>query len=154
LQPIARIGAKGGRFNHAVFPDFASHALWFAVYAYVGIVTGETEMEYGKHLWKSLLIGSMLAGSVSAVQGEEEPVATGTRGDRIDLYEEQGSVCPEGLKRAVYTFMLPHPLAGETVEGCWRADTTRVFMAFVDGDRGAVDLDAFTWRRRPAETQL
>jgi len=110
-------------------------------------------MEYGKHLWKSLLIGLILAGSVSAAQGEE-PIATGTRGDRIDLYEEQGSICPEGLKRAVYTYLLPHPLAGETIEGCWRADSVRVFMAFADGDRGAVDADVFTWRRGRSGTQL
>ena len=77
----------------------------------------------------------------------EEPVATGTNGDRIDLYDEQGSICPEGLKRAVYVYLAPHPRAGETVEGCWRADSMRVFMAFADGDRGALDLDVFTWRR-------
>ena len=110
-------------------------------------------MEFSKHLWKSLLIGSMLAGSVSAVQGAE-PIATGTRGDRIDLYDEQGSICPEGLKRAVYTFLLPHPLAGETVEGCWRADDARVFMAFADGDRGAVDVDAFIWHQGRIGTRL
>ena len=103
-------------------------------------------MEYGKHLCKGLLLGLILAGSLSAARAEE-PVATGTRGDRIDLYDEQGSICPEGLKRAVYSYLVPHPRAGETVEGCWRADSARVFMAFADGDRGALDLDVFTWRR-------
>ena len=103
-------------------------------------------MENGKNLWKVLLLGAILAGNLSGARGEE-PVATGTRGDRIDLYDEQGSICPEGMKRAVYTYLLPNGLAGETVEGCWRADSMRVFMAFADGDRGAVDLDVFTWRR-------
>jgi hypothetical protein len=107
---------------------------------------GTLQMEYGKHLWKVLLLGSILALNLSAARAEE-PVATGTRGDRIDLYDEQGSICPEGLKRAVYSYLAPHPLAGETVEGCWRADSKQVFMAFADGDRGAVDLDVFTWRR-------
>jgi hypothetical protein len=102
-------------------------------------------MEHNKRLWKALLLGVTLAGSVSAVRAEE-PVATGTRGDRIDLYDDQGSVCPEGLKRAVYTYLLPNGLAGQTVEGCWRADSTLVFMAFADGERGAVELDVFTWR--------
>jgi hypothetical protein len=103
-------------------------------------------MEYGKHLWKALLLGSILLVSLSVARAEEEPVATGTRGDRIDLYDQQGSICPEGLKRAVYSYLAPSPLAGETVEGCWRADSRRVFMAFADGDRGALDLDVFTWR--------
>ena len=103
-------------------------------------------MEHGKHLWKGLLLGSILAVSLSAARAEE-PIATGTRGDRIDLYDEQGSICPEGLKRAVYVYLAPSPLAGETVEGCWRADSMRVFMAFADGDRGALDVDVFTWRR-------
>ena len=103
-------------------------------------------MEYGKHLWKALVLGSILVGSLSAARADE-PVATGPRGDRIDLYDEQGSICPEGLKRAVYTYLAPSPAAGETVEGCWRADSMRVFMAFADGDRGALDRDVFTWRR-------
>ena len=103
-------------------------------------------MEYGKHLWKFLLLGSFVAGNLSVARAEE-PVATGTRGDRIDLYDEQGSICPDGLKRAVYTYLAPSPLAGETVEGCWRADSRRVFMAFADGDRGALELDVFTWHR-------
>ncbi len=103
-------------------------------------------MQYDKHLWIALLLGASLAGSLSAARAEE-PVATGTRGDRIDLYDDQGSVCPEGLKRAVYTYLLPNGLAGQTVEGCWRADSTLVFMAFADGERGAVELDVFTWRR-------
>jgi hypothetical protein len=110
-------------------------------------------MEYGKQMWKGLLLGSILAGNLSAAQGEE-PVATGTRGDRIDLYDQQGSICPEGLKRAVYTYLAPSPVAGETVEGCWRADSMRVFMAFADGDRGALDLDVFTWRRGHTGKQL
>ena len=110
-------------------------------------------MEHGKHLWKVLLLGSILAVNASGARGEE-PVATGTRGDRIDLYDEQGSVCPEGLKRAVYTYLLPNGLAGETVEGCWRADSKLVFMAFADGDRGAVELDVFTWRRSPTGQPL
>ena len=110
-------------------------------------------MENGKHLWKVLLVGAILAGSLSAARGEE-PVATGTRGDRIDLYDDQGSICPEGLKRAVYTYLLPNGLAGQTVEGCWRADSTLVFMSFADGDRGAVELDVFTWRRSPTGQQL
>ena len=110
-------------------------------------------MEHGKHLWKALLLGSILAANASGARGEE-PVATGTRGDRIDLYDEQGSVCPEGLKRAVYTYLAPSPVAGETVEGCWRADSRRVFMAFADGDRGALDLDIFTWRRSPTGNRL
>ena len=103
-------------------------------------------MQYDKHLWKALLLGAILAGSFSAARGEE-PVATGTHGDRIDLYDEQGSMCPEGLKRAVYTYLLPNGLPGQTVEGCWRADSTLVFMAFADGDRGAMELDVFTWRQ-------
>lgn len=102
-------------------------------------------MDHDKHLWKALLLGAILAANLSAAQAEE-PVATGTRGDRIDLYDDQGSVCPEGLKRAVYTYLLPNGLAGQTVEGCWRADSTLVFMAFADGERGAVELDVFTWR--------
>lgn len=110
-------------------------------------------MEYGKRLWKGLLVGLTLAGSLSAARAEE-PVATGTRGDRIDLYDEQGSICPEGLKRAVYSYLVPHPRAGETVEGCWRADSIRVFMAFADGDRGALDLDVFTWRRSQTGQRL
>ena len=110
-------------------------------------------MEHGKHLWKAVVLGSILAVNASGARGEE-PVATGTRGDRIDLYDEQGSVCPEGLKRAVYTYLAPSPVAGETVEGCWRADSRRVFMAFADGDRGALDLDIFTWRRSPIGTRL
>ena len=110
-------------------------------------------MGYGKHLCKFLLLGSILAGNLSAARAEE-PVATGTRGDRIDLYDEQGSICPEGLKRAVFTYLQPTPLAGQTVEGCWRVDGTRVFMAFADGDRGAVDSDVFTWRRGHIGTRL
>ena len=110
-------------------------------------------MENGKHLWKVLLLGAFLAGNLSAARGEE-PVATGTRGDRIDLYDEQGSICPEGLKRAVYTYLQPNPLAGQTIEGCWRADSMRVFMAFADGDRGALDLDVFTWRLSHTGTRL
>lgn len=110
-------------------------------------------MENGKHLWKVLLLGSILAGNLSIARAEE-PVATGTRGDRIDLYDEQGSICPDGLKRAVFTYMLPNPLAGETVEGCWRLDGSRVFMAFADGDRGAVDSDVFSWRRGYTGTRL
>ena len=110
-------------------------------------------MENGKHVWKALLLGGILAGNLSAPRAEE-PVATGTRGDRIDLYDERGSVCPEGLKRAVYTYLLPNGLSGQTVEGCWRADSTLVFMAFADGDRGAVELDVFTWRRSPTGQQL
>ena len=102
-------------------------------------------MKHGKHLWKALLLGSILGNPL--VARAEEPVATGTRGDRIDLYDEQGSICPEGLKRAVYTYLAPSPVAGETVEGCWRADSMRVFMAFADGDRGSLDRDVFTWRR-------
>ncbi len=109
-------------------------------------------MENGKHFWQALLVGSILAANVSAARGEE-PVATGTRGDRIDLYDEQGSICPTGLRRAVFTYQLPNPLAGETVEGCWRLDGARVFMAFADGDRGAVDLDVFTWRRSYSGTR-
>ena len=111
-------------------------------------------MEYGKHLWKVLLLGSILLVSLSVARAEEEPVATGTRGDRIDLYDEQGSICPEGLKRAVYTYLVSHERAGETVEGCWRSDNKLVFMAFADGDRGAVDADAFTWHRGRSGTQL
>ena len=103
-------------------------------------------MENGKHLLNSLLLGSILAGNLSAAYCAEEPVATGTRGDRIDLFDSQGSVCPEGLKRAVYTFLTPHPQAGETIEGCWRADNVQVFLVFTDGDSGAVGRDAFTWR--------
>jgi hypothetical protein len=103
-------------------------------------------MEQGKHLWKGLLLGSVLTLSLSAARGEE-PVATGTKGDRIDLYDEQGAICPEGLKRAVYSYLTPHPRAGETVEGCWRANSEHVLLAFADGDRGALDLDIFTWRR-------
>ena len=95
----------------------------------------------------------MLATSLSTARAEE-PVASGTRGDRIDLYDEQGAICPEGLKRAVYAYLPPHPRAGETVEGCWRADSARVFLAFADGDRGAVDVDVFTWRRSYTGTQL
>ena len=110
-------------------------------------------MESGKHVWKAVLLGSSLAVSLSTALADE-PVATGTRGDRIDLYDDQGSICPEGLKRAVYTYLPPHPRAGETVEGCWRADSVRVFMAFADGDRGAVDVDVFTWRRGHTGTQL
>ena len=110
-------------------------------------------MQY-KHLWKALLLGSIVAGSLSAARAEEEPVATGTRGDRIDLYDGQGSICPEGLKRAVYTYLLPNGLAGQTVEGCWRSDSTLVFMAFADGDRGAVELDVFTWRRGHIEPRM
>lgn len=103
-------------------------------------------MHYDKNLWKALLLGAIFGGSLSVARAEE-PIATGTRGDRIDLFDEQGSICPEGLKRAVYSYLVPHPRAGETVEGCWRADSMRVFMAFADGDRGALDLDVFTWRR-------
>ena len=110
-------------------------------------------MENGKHLWKALLLGSILAGNLSTARGEE-PVATGTRGDRIDLYDAQGSICPEGLKRAVFTYLAPSPLAGETVEGCWRVDGKRVYMAFADGDRGAVDLEVFTWHRSYTGTRL
>lgn len=110
-------------------------------------------MKYGKHLWKSVLLGSMLAANVSAGQGEE-PVATGTQGDRIDLYGSQGSICPEGLKRAVYTFLMPHPQAGETIEGCWRADSRSVFLVFADGDSGAIGRDAFTWRLDQVGTRL
>ena len=110
-------------------------------------------MENGKNLWKALLLGTFLAGNLSAARAEE-PVATGTRGDRIDLYDEQGSICPEGLRRAVYTYQTPHPRTGETVEGCWRADSMRVFLAFADGDRGALDLDVFTWRRSYTGTRL
>ncbi len=110
-------------------------------------------MQYDKHLWKALLLGATLAGGLSAVRAEE-PVATGTRGDRIDLYDDRGSVCPEGLKRAVYTYLLPNGLAGQTVEGCWRADSTLVFMAFADGERGAVELDVFAWRRSHPGTRM
>jgi len=110
-------------------------------------------MQYDKHLWKALLLGATLAGGLSAVRAEE-PVATGTRGDRIDLYDDRGSVCPEGLKRAVYTYLLPNGLAGQTVEGCWRADSTLVFMAFADGERGAVELDVFTWRPGHTGTRM
>jgi len=110
-------------------------------------------MRHGKHFWKALVLGSILASGISAARAEE-PVATGTRGDRIDLYDEQGSICPEGLRRAVYVYQTPHPRAGEMVEGCWRVDSTRVFLAFADGDRGAVDLDLFTWRRSYTGTRL
>ena len=110
-------------------------------------------MEHGKHLWKGLLLSSVLALSVSAAQ-RDEPVATGTNGDRIDLYDEQGAICPEGLKRAVYSYLTPHPRAGETVEGCWRADRVHVLLAFADGDHGAVDLDVFTWRRSHKSQRL
>lgn len=103
-------------------------------------------MQHDKHLWKALLLGAVLAGSLAAARGEE-PVATGTQGDRIDLYDGQGSMCPEGLKRAVYTYLLPNGLSGQTVEGCWRSDSTLVFVAFADGDRGAMELDIFTWRQ-------
>jgi hypothetical protein len=103
-------------------------------------------MEYGKRLWKGLLLGSVLALSLSAARAEE-PVATGTNGDRIDLYDEQGTICLEGMKRAVYSYLAPHALAGQTVEGCWRADNVRVLLAFVDGDRAVVDVGIFTWRR-------
>lgn len=103
-------------------------------------------MQYNKHLWKAAVLGAILSGSLSTARGEE-PIATGTRGDRIDLYEDQGPICPEGLKRAVYTHLLPNGLSGRTVEGCWRADNTLVFMAFADGERGAVELDVFTWHR-------
>jgi hypothetical protein len=106
-----------------------------------------------KHLLKSLLLGSILAGNLSVAFGAEEPVATGTRGDRIDLYDSQVS-CPEGLKRAVYTFLMPHPQAGETIEGCWRADNMRVFLVFADGDSGAVGRDAFAWRLDQVGTRL
>ncbi len=110
-------------------------------------------MENGKHRWKAVLLSTFLAANLSAARAEE-PVATGTRGDRIDLYDEQGSICPEGLRRAVYIYQPPHPRAGEMVEGCWRADSMRVFLAFADGDRGALDLDVFTWRRSYIGTQL
>ena len=110
-------------------------------------------MENGKHLWTVLLLGSFLAGTLSIARAGE-PVATGTRGDRIDLYNEQGSICPEGLKRAVYTYQAPSPVAGETVEGCWRADSKRVFVAFADGDRGALDRDVFTWHEGQVGTRL
>lgn len=110
-------------------------------------------MKHGKRLWKALLWGSFLAGSLSVARAEE-PVATGTRGDRIDLYDDQGSICPEGLKRAVYTYLSPSPAAGETVEGCWRADSRRVFVAFADGDRGALDRAVFTWRDGEVGTRL
>ena len=102
-------------------------------------------MQYNKHLCTALLLGAILSGSLPTARGQE-PIATGTRGDRIDLYEDQGSICPEGLKRAVYIHLLPNGLAGRMVEGCWRADSTLVFMAFADGERGAVGLDVFTWR--------
>ena len=111
-------------------------------------------MENGKHLLKSLLLGSILAGNLSAAWCAEEPVASGTQGDRIDLYGSQGSICPEGLKRAVYTFLMPHPQAGETIEGCWRADNVRVFLVFADGDIGAIGRDAFTWRLDQVGTRL
>jgi hypothetical protein len=103
-------------------------------------------MRYDKYLCKALLVGVILAGSAASAWAEE-PIATGTHGDRIDLYDERGPTCPEGLKRAVYTYLLPNGLPGQTVEGCWRADSTLVFMAFADGDRGAMELDVFTWRQ-------
>ncbi|MGH6608993.1 MAG: hypothetical protein ACRECQ_01930 [Burkholderiaceae bacterium] len=102
-------------------------------------------MKHTRYLWKFLLLGGILAANVSIAQETQEPIASATRGDRIDLFDEQGSICPAGLKRAVYAFLDPHPQAGQTVEGCWRADNKRVFMAFADGDRGAVDRDMFTW---------
>ena len=105
-------------------------------------------------LWKFLLIGSMLVSGASIAQDSEEPIASATRGDRIDLYDERGTICPEGLKRAVYAFLAPHPLAGVTVEGCWRADAKQVFMAFTDGDRGAVDRNMFTWHNGDNGTRL
>ena len=107
-----------------------------------------------KPFGKCLLIASILASGVSVAQGTEEPIASATRGDRIDLYDQQGSICPDGLKRAVYAYLAPHPLAGKTIEGCWRADGTRVFMAFTDGDRGAVDRGLFTWHKEYAATRL
>ena len=103
-------------------------------------------MESGKRLWSGLLLGSALALSLSAARADE-PIATGTNGDRIDLYDEQGAICPDGLKRAVYSYLPPHPRAGETVEGCWRSDSVHVLLAFADGDRGALDVDVFTWRQ-------
>ena len=73
---------------------------------------------------EGLLLGSILAAQpveLPALRNRSPPALAAIEST---CYDEQGSICPEGLKRAVYAYLAPHPRAGETVEGCWRADSS------------------------------
>lgn len=81
-------------------------------------------------------------------------VATGPNGqtDTIKLYDEQGK-CPQGALRTEY-------ILRDTIliNGCYavlKTDSSRgdiVLLAYDDGDRGTIPVNAFQWQpgKKPA----
>ena len=60
-------------------------------------------MQYNKHLWKAAVLGAIVSGSLSTARVRKRSRPAPRRSNR--LYEDQGPICPEGLKRAVYTHL-------------------------------------------------
>jgi hypothetical protein len=76
--------------------------------------------------------------SEAAVVGKAEPVPGK---DHITLHDEKGDICPPGSFRAVYFVSKTN----ETVEGCYIVRDRMVHLGFMDGDRGSLPIEQFTW---------
>jgi hypothetical protein len=72
------------------------------------------------------------------VVGKAEPVPGQ---DTITLHDERGEICPPNSFRAVYFISKTK----ETVEGCYVVKDGTVHLGFIDGDRGALPAEQFTW---------
>jgi hypothetical protein len=76
--------------------------------------------------------------SEAKVVGKAEPVPGK---DHITLHSEQGPICPPSSFRAVYYVSQTK----ESIEGCYVVKDGMVHLGFMDGDRGSLPLDQFTW---------
>ena len=91
-----------------------------------------------------MLIELTVAGALIA----NDPIATVEGGgDKIELYEQRGEICPEGFKSARY-----YVNRASVVFGCYVIDGKDVLLYWADGDRGKAGIDRFTWvkGKRPA----